>query len=211
MPVCNGENHCHRVLLFAEKNTLYIHMLKSYILLSLTSFNLFNLSLKLIWPLWADHTEIFHDKTVIVTFSVLPPSPSDCPHLELIHFFSAGVNHVYKSPIYQHTDITLTTSSGIHGPQIAEWVIMTYLVQSHHYNMLYEKQKRNDWAKDSFASVSHQVRDLVGQRLGVLGYGSIGRQGMYPNGWTCRICFLERFSISLQGIGRPVLSLDREN
>ena len=55
---------------------------------------------------------------------------------------------------------------------------MTYLVQSHHYNLLYEKQKRNEWAKDSFASVSHQVRDLAGQRLGVLGYGSIGRQGI---------------------------------
>ena len=122
--------------------------------------------------------ETFHDKTIIVTFSVLPPSPADCPHLELVHFFSAGVNHVYKSPIYQHTDITLTTSSGIHGPQIAEWVIMTYLIRSHHYDLLYEKQKRKEWAKDSFASVSHKVRDLAGQRLGVLGYGSIGRQGI---------------------------------
>ena len=54
---------------------------------------------------------------------------------------------------------------------------MTYLVQSHHYSLLYEKQKKNEWAKDSFASVSHKVRDLAGQRLGVLGYGSIGRQG----------------------------------
>ena len=58
---------------------------------------------------------------------------------------------------------------------------MTYLVQSHHYNMLYEKQKQKEWAKDSFASASHKIRDLAGQRLGVLGYGSIGRQGIFEH------------------------------
>lgn len=120
--------------------------------------------------------EIYKDKTILVTLSALPPTPEDCPHLELIHFFSAGTNHIANHPIYTDTKITLTTSSGIHGPQIAEWVVMTALVQSHHYNKLYELQKQKRWGKNDIDGDYHRVRDLVGQRLGVLGYGSIGRQ-----------------------------------
>ncbi len=60
-------------------------------------------------------TEIYKDATILVTLSALPSSPDDCPNLKLIHFLSAGTNHVADSPIYKDTDITLTTSSGIHG------------------------------------------------------------------------------------------------
>lgn len=51
---------------------------------------------------------------------------------------------------------------------------MTALVQTHNYNKLHELQKQRKWGggKDSFRN----VRDMVGRRLGVLGYGSIGRQ-----------------------------------
>ncbi len=96
--------------------------------------------------------------------------------LELIHFLSAGTDHVSKTPIYTSTDITLTTSTGIHGPQIAEWVVMTALVNSHRYQKLYEWQKDHHWGKGDNHADLMSVRDMVGQRLGVLGYGSIGRQ-----------------------------------
>ncbi|KAF1989661.1 2-hydroxyacid dehydrogenase [Aulographum hederae CBS 113979] len=119
---------------------------------------------------------IYKDKTILVTLSALPPTPESCPKLSLIHFFSAGIDKLTHHPLYTSTDITLTTSSGIHGPQIAEWVVMTALVHSHKYNQLYELQKQNRWGKLSMDTDYHKVRDMVGQRLGVLGYGSIGRQ-----------------------------------
>lgn len=46
------------------------------------------------------------------------------------------------------------------------------MAHSHHYNALHEQQKRQEWAP----KYGSDVRDLVGQKLGVLGYGSIGRQ-----------------------------------
>ncbi|KAL8824379.1 MAG: hypothetical protein Q9191_005091 [Dirinaria sp. TL-2023a] len=57
-------------------------------------------------------------------------------------------------------------------------VIMTTLVQSHSYNLLHRWQKEHQWRRDyAEAYVDlRQLHDLVGQRLGVLGYGSIGRQ-----------------------------------
>ncbi len=96
--------------------------------------------------------------------------------LELIHFISAGTNHIANSPIYTSTSISLTTSSGIHGPQIAEWVILTALAHSHHYSLLHSWQIDHKWGAGSSHNALRSIRDKPGQRLGVLGYGSIGRQ-----------------------------------
>ena len=97
--------------------------------------------------------------------------------LECVHLISAGSDHVRDSPIYTSSQIPITTSSGIHGSMIGEWVIMTSLIASHKYGILHEWQKKHTWddsptGKARFASVS----DNVGKRLGILGYGSIGRQ-----------------------------------
>lgn len=119
---------------------------------------------------------IYADKTILVTLTALPKSPKDCAKLELIQLFSAGSERAQKSVIFQETDIPFTTSSGVHGPQIAEWVVMTALVYSHHYNSLYELQKQKKWKRQGAYENFDVVTDMVGQRLGILGYGSIGRQ-----------------------------------
>ncbi|KAF2662840.1 hypothetical protein K491DRAFT_584413 [Lophiostoma macrostomum CBS 122681] len=121
-------------------------------------------------------TEVPEDLTkrakFLATIAWLPATASKSPNLELIQFFSAGTNHIAEHPIYTDSEIPLTTASGVHGPQIAEWVIMLNLVHSHNYIQLYEQQKKKEWVQSKGA----QVRDGVGRRVGVLGYGSIGRQ-----------------------------------
>jgi len=118
--------------------------------------------------------EEFKDATILCTLNSLPSSPSKAPNLKLIHFFSAGINQVQKSPFYTDTDIPITSSSGVHPPQIAEWVIMQILSSSHREKLLLQWQKEHKWG--SHAEVG-MIRDCVGQKFGVLGYGSIGRQG----------------------------------
>ncbi len=126
-------------------------------------------------PLSSIPGSVYKDTTILVTLAALPPNPKqDAPNLDLVHFFSAGTNAFIHHPIYTSTDITLTTSSGVHGPQISEWIIMTLLVQSHKYNGMYEQQKKHNWSRGH--TNLNAVRDMVGQRIGILGYGSIGRQ-----------------------------------
>lgn len=108
----------------------------------------------------------------IATLFWLPPSPADIPNAKLIQFFSAGTNHVANHPIYKDSKIPLCSANGVHGPQIAEWVVMMDLVHSHGYTKLYDLQKERRW--DQRAGM--RVSDRVGKRVGVLGYGSIGRQ-----------------------------------
>lgn len=72
--------------------------------------------------------------------------------------------------------ILLTYIEGIHGANIAEWVVMTQLAHSHRLKLLMQWQKDREWGNHEKVGTVH---DMVGQRIGILGYGSIGRQGVH--------------------------------
>jgi hypothetical protein len=120
-------------------------------------------------------TELQKRANIVATLSWLPTTASNIPKARFIQLFSAGSNHVAQHPVYKDSDVPFCTASGTHGPQIAEWVVMTHLVHSHNYLTLYEAQKKKEWVQSKGMS----VQDRVGRRVGILGYGSIGRQGNY--------------------------------
>lgn len=144
----------------------------------------------LIW----DEIELFREATILCTLSALPASPDLVPNLKFIHFFSAGTDHIAQHPIYTHSDITLTTSSGIHGPMISEWVVMQILSNSHKQKKLLEWQRERKWGPHSDMG---KLNDSVGMRLGVLGYGSIGRQGLSSRQSSSTIRLLQRMEPGL--------------
>ena len=101
----------------------------------------------------------------------------DVPSAELVHIVSAGTNHMWNLPVYNNPKVPITTSTGVHGPTIAEWVIMTSLVASRRYKTLREWQREHSWDESKGGKAIFQsVSDNVGKRFGILGYGSIGRQ-----------------------------------
>ncbi|TVY38000.1 D-2-hydroxyacid dehydrogenase [Lachnellula subtilissima] len=116
--------------------------------------------------------ELLKDATILVTLFKLP-TPKQAKNLKFIHLFSAGADRLPETPIWKETDIPFTNSSGVHGPQISEWVILQILSASHKEKVMVEWQKKHIWGNQSELG---SVRDGVGQRLGVLGYGAIGRQ-----------------------------------
>ncbi|EXJ78163.1 hypothetical protein A1O3_09324 [Capronia epimyces CBS 606.96] len=118
--------------------------------------------------------ELWKKTTILLTVFTLPPTPDLVPNLKLIHLFSAGIDGLANHPIIKDTEIPLTTSSGIHGPPIAEWVILTTLVASKHYLTQYEWQKEHRWISNH--PELRATSDWVGKTVGIAGYGSIGRQ-----------------------------------
>lgn len=117
--------------------------------------------------------DVYKEATIIYTLASVPKKREDAPKFEVIQLMSAGSNQLQNTWIWDDEDVAICTASGIHGPQIAEWVIMTALVHNHGYKQLYEHQKKHEWAK---LAGSNTTRDRVGLRIGILGYGSIGRQ-----------------------------------
>ena len=116
---------------------------------------------------------IYADVNILVTFNTLPSTDAACPSMELIHFISAGIDDKLSHPIVTNSKIPVTTSTGVHGPAISEWFIGTLLAHSLRMAELYDLQSKNKWGEVmSFFS----RKTFNGQRLGVLGYGGIGRQ-----------------------------------
>ncbi|KAL4790470.1 hypothetical protein BDV19DRAFT_372244 [Aspergillus venezuelensis] len=118
-------------------------------------------------------SDVVRDSSIIVTLGSLP-DPEDAKHIKFIHFFSAGLDKVINDPILTDSDVPVTTSSGIHGPPIAEWTVLNWLVASRKYNITYENQKKHIWGKNE--DYARGIQDHVGKKVGILGYGSIGRQ-----------------------------------
>lgn len=125
------------------------------------------------------------------------------PNIKFIQFISAGTNHVSKHPIYTDTKIPLCSANGVHGPQIAEWVVMTDLIHNHKYIDLYKKQQRREWRN---AGDPISGKDNVGRTVGILGYGSIGRQGELLAHLSTSDCFSRIFPRSGPKAACPVIT-----
>ncbi|KAH6678471.1 D-isomer-specific 2-hydroxyacid dehydrogenase-like protein [Halenospora varia] len=124
------------------------------------------------WEVKEIPDDYIKNATILVTLFEYP-SPEAGKNLKLIHLFSAGADRAVTQPIFKETSVPFTNSSGVHGPQIAEWVILQILSNSHREKLMVEWQKKHIWGQHKDIGA---VRDSVGQRLGVLGYGAIGRQ-----------------------------------
>ncbi|KAB8246396.1 hypothetical protein BDV35DRAFT_380671 [Aspergillus flavus] len=119
--------------------------------------------------------DLLQRATIMTTAFGVIPHPDQTPQLKYLHSFSAGVDHLVSHPIFRDTNIRMSTSSGIHGPPIAEWVVMNWLVYSRMYTKILEAKNQQRWL--TFKEVRQwEVDDHVGQTVGILGYGSIGRQ-----------------------------------
>ncbi|KZL81255.1 glyoxylate reductase [Colletotrichum incanum] len=101
------------------------------------------------------------------------PTPEQAPKLQYVQLLTAGCNHVSTKPIFKNTEVVFCMANGVHPPQISEWVIATFLSFQRHLYEHWENQKRQMWVMPEH---DEDTEDAVGLRMGVLGYGSIGRR-----------------------------------
>ncbi|KAK7408638.1 hypothetical protein QQX98_009202 [Neonectria punicea] len=101
-----------------------------------------------------------------------PPPAHLLSDVRFVQLASAGADLWHKHPTYLNQDIVFSNASGVYTPQIAEWVIGTWIMSQRHF-LRYQKQMDNEhWEISSVPS----VEDSYKLRMGILGYGSIGRQ-----------------------------------
>jgi phosphoglycerate dehydrogenase-like enzyme len=115
---------------------------------------------------WAD-TEILYTARNF-------PEPAQAPRLRWIQLHSAGLDHAIKQPIVRAEDVHVTTTSGIHAVQMSEFCLAMMLAFVYKLPTLLQLQAKMDWPEKA-----HQMflpHELRGQTLGIVGYGSIGRE-----------------------------------
>ena len=110
---------------------------------------------------------------VLYTNRVLP-TPEQAPELRWVQFHWAGVDHALDAPLLKKPGVLATTLSGAAAPQMAEYVLMMLLALGHRLPDLFSHQKRAEWPRDRWERFLPQ--ELRGSTVGIVGYGSIGRQ-----------------------------------
>jgi len=104
--------------------------------------------------------------------SKLPPLEL-APKLRWVQFHSAGIDHLLESEIW-HSDIQLTSASGIHAPNMGQYIMAQLLAWANRTPSWLFYQRRGEWPRDRWDKfLPSELRDGT---LGILGYGSIGRE-----------------------------------
>jgi phosphoglycerate dehydrogenase-like enzyme len=140
--------------------------------------------------------EIWAQTEVLYTDRVIP-SYEQAPNLRWIQFHWAGVNHMIDSPLLKKPGVVATTLSGAASPQMAEYAVMMLLALGHRLPDLFDNQKLAEWPRDRFERFMPQ--ELRGSIVGIVGYGSIGRQ-------IARL--LREFGVTVLAAKRDLMNLE---
>jgi len=109
---------------------------------------------------------------VLLTFRV-PNDIANRASVKWIQLLSAGADHVLGGPL-KGSKIPITTASGIHATPIAEYTLASMLAYAHRIHLAIRAQVRHEWMRSGAFMAG--VDDIRGKTLGIIGYGSIGRE-----------------------------------
>ncbi len=115
------------------------------------------------------------DVNVLYTWDILP-EPDVAPNLDWIQFKRAGVDDFIGHPLAQKQDLAATTMSGVINSQIAEYVLMAMLAFGQKLPKMMQYQADKIWPPEHVKWQEFTPIELRGSTVGILGYGSIGRQ-----------------------------------
>jgi phosphoglycerate dehydrogenase-like enzyme len=112
-----------------------------------------------------------------VLYAGAPPRDlARAPRLRWVQLHMAGVNALADHPLYTDSTIPLTTTSGVHAATIAEYAVTMLLALAHRVPRMVEWQRRGGWPPDEERWPLFVPSEVRGATLGIIGYGSIGRE-----------------------------------
>jgi phosphoglycerate dehydrogenase-like enzyme len=104
----------------------------------------------------------------------LLPNLDLAPNLRWIQFHYAGIDFAADSTWLRNPEIIATSLSGAAASQTAEYALAMMMALGHHLPDLAANQAHADWPRDRWDRfLPKELRDST---VGIVGYGSIGRQ-----------------------------------
>ncbi len=137
--------------------------------------------------------DMWQDVEILYTsFATILPAPEKVPNLRWIQLYSAGADRITSNPLFQ-TSVIFTSASGVHAINMAEHVLCMVLAWFHRLPQILEQQQRAQWPPNSLRSTLYVAEELRGKTMGIVGYGSIGRQiARLANAFGMRVLAMQR-------------------
>jgi phosphoglycerate dehydrogenase-like enzyme len=130
------------------------------------------------------------DLEVLYTYHLPPDALDLVPRLRWLQLHSAGANHILGHPIMD-SDVAITTVSGIHATPIAEYVFASILAHRWRVPLWTHCQRDAEWPSGRWDLFARP--ELRGSTIGIVGYGSIGREvGRLALAFGLRVLALRR-------------------
>jgi phosphoglycerate dehydrogenase-like enzyme len=124
----------------------------------------------------ADAGAADYSRTDVLYAGAPPRDLTRAPGLKWVQLHMAGINALHDHPLYTTSAVPLTTTSGVHAGTIAEYAITLLLALAHRVPTMVEWQRRGTWPPDAQRWPLFVPTEVRGATLGVIGYGSIGRE-----------------------------------
>ena len=115
------------------------------------------------------------DAEILFAFSLRPEQFTSARALRWLHSPTAAV-HQLLFPELVDSDVTLTNSSELHGPVVAEHVLALLLALAKKLPQAARLQQKHRFEPETIWKQGVHPRELAGSTLGLIGLGSIGRR-----------------------------------
>lgn len=113
-----------------------------------------------------EERELLRTTTVAAGHHIDPDHLEQAENLELFACAYAGTDHLPMDALERH-DVSVTNASGVHGPNIAEWVLGAILSFTRKFNRAWRQKERREWR-------SYPAREFQGSTVTIVGLGAIG-------------------------------------
>ncbi|MFB6150947.1 MAG: D-2-hydroxyacid dehydrogenase [Haloarculaceae archaeon] len=115
----------------------------------------------------AEERDLLPAADVVAGFSLDEAALELAGDLDLFACSFAGVDHL-DLDAFRERGVAVTNASGVHGPNIAEYVLGAILAFTRDFLESRRRQRRREWR-------SHPTHELAGSTVAVVGMGAIGQ------------------------------------
>ena len=119
--------------------------------------------------------ENWQEANILLSQGILP-DPERVPNLRWVQFNSSGIESYTDHPLFTEKGVVATNMSGAIAWQIGEYVLMALLAFGQKLPKIIKNQNEKHWPKGKEKRKSLMPLELRDSTVGIIGYGSIGRQ-----------------------------------
>ena len=115
----------------------------------------------------AEEHDLIESAPIVTGFSMTPDEVEAAANMDLFACVYAGVGHL-DLDAFEANGTAVTNASGVHGPNISEYVIGAILSHVRGFKQAWRQEDRNEWR-------SYPAHELQGSTVTVVGLGAIGQ------------------------------------